>query len=500
MKYNFMFKKISVRTIAAVLALTAAASCGKDNITPETPDNGGNGGDEENTGRPEVVDETPFLPAPQLRGAWMATVWGIDWPSGDYSQSGQKKLYTDYLDLYKSLGINAVFFQVRGMADAFHESSYEPWSRYITGSLGKNPGYDILRFLIDEAHKRGIKFHAWMNPYRVATTSYFSDGLNSMIPESMVKKYSGIWVYNPALPEVRQRIADIVKELISKYNVDGIHFDDYFYPSGSAIGSGLDDQEDYNKYGCGYSNIQDFRRGNIFEMVKLVRNTILSVNPEIAFTIGPQGNYDNNYNSQYIDVAKVCSAGLIDAVIPQLYWSTKAATDYYTPRLNWWAQNISSTPLMIGHTLSGYSTDEAGKGWSSGTEFETQCTLAAAKNVAGHLIYNSSTLKKNPKSVQTNIKNAFKEKVLIPHLGGTSADAPVPAPENVVVSGGELHWDKVDAAAYYAVYLSNGDKRTATLLDVTTELSYPLPDQGNYFVTALNEHNAQSAASGVLKY
>ncbi len=484
----------TIRKFAAAALIMLAAACDKEKTTPDNPEKG-------DDDRPEIVKENPVLPPAQLRGAWMATVWGIDWPAGDYSQGGQKKVYTDYLDLYKSLGINAVFFQVRGMADAFYSSSYEPWSRYITGTPGKDPGYDVLRFLIDEAHKRGIEFHAWMNPYRIATTSYFSEGLSPMIPESMVKKYSGIWVYNPALPEVRERIAGIVRELVTRYpDIDGIHMDDYFYPSGSAIGNGLDDSAEYSKYGSGYSSIEDFRRGNIFEMVKLVKNTLLSVSPEIAYTLGPQGNYNNNYNSQYIDVPAVCSAKLIDAVIPQLYWSTQANTDDYTPRLDWWSQNVSSTPLMIGHTLSGFKSDESGKGWSSATEFETQCSLAAQKNVSGHLIYNSSTLKENPKGVQSNIKRAFSRKALMPHLGGTSADAPVPVPQNLVISGGELHWDKVEEASCYAVYLSNGNNKTATLLDVTTDLSYPLSSKGKYFVTALNRHNAQSGISDILKY
>lgn len=479
--------------LLASSALMLAAAC-NEKIENGKPDDGGNG-----NGDNGIVNEVPLLPAPQLRGAWMATVWGIDWPNGDYSQAGQKKLYTDYLELYKSLGINAVFFQVRGMADAFYKSDYEPWSRYITGTLGKDPGYDILGFLIDEAHKRGLEFHAWINPYRVSTTSYFDEGLNPMIPENLVKKYEGIWVYNPALPEVRQRIADIVREIITKYEVDGIHMDDYFYPSSGLGSSGLDDSAEYAKYGSGYSSIEDFRRGNIYEMVKLVKETILSVKPEVAFTIGPQGNYNNNYNSQYIDIPKVCADRLIDAVIPQLYWSTKASTDYYTPRLDWFSQNISSVPFLVGHTLSGFagSKDE----WSDGSEFETQCSLAASKsNCIGHLIYNSNTLKKNPKGVQINIKNAFSKRALMPHLGGDSSTPAPEAPGNLAIAGGDLHWDSVDGARYYAVYKSNGNKVRATLLGTTEEQSWPVSAGGKYFVTALNEHNAQSKISAVIQY
>ena len=481
-------------TLAAAAAIIAAC-----NEKIEQPNNGNNGNNGNSGGNGTIVNEVPLLPAARMRGAWMATVWGIDWPMGDYSESGQKKLYTDYLDLFKSLGINAVFFQVRGMADAFYKSSYEPWSRYITGTLGKDPGYDILGFLIDEAHKRDMEFHAWINPYRVSTTSYFSEGLNTMIPEKMVKKYEGIWVYNPALPEVRQRIADIVREIISKYDVDGIHMDDYFYPSSGLGSSGLDDSAEYSKYGSGYSSIEDFRRGNIYEMVKLVKQTILSTKPEVAFTIGPQGNYNNNYNSQYIDIPKVCQDKLIDAVIPQLYWSTTASKDYYTPRLEWFSQNISSVPFLVGHTLSGFAGDKPE--WSDAGEFETQCSLAEQKsNCIGHLIYNSNTLKKNPKAVQINIRNAFSAKALMPHLGGDGSVPAPAAPENLAVAGGELHWDAVDGARYYAVYKSNGNRVRATLLGTTEEQSWKLSASGKYFVTALDAHNAQSKISVVIQY
>lgn len=263
--------------------------------------------------------------------------------------------------------------------------------------------------------------------------------------------------------------------------------------------SNLDDEEDFKKYGSGYSSIKDFRRSNVFEMVKLVKSTIMSVNPEVAFTIGPQGNYDNNFNNQYIDVPKVCAAKLIDAVFPQLYWSTKAKKDYYTPRLDWWASNVSKVPFMVGHSLSGFQ--ENSTGYESADELTTQFNLAGRKaNCYGHVFYNTSTLSKNPKSVQTVISNSFKTKALIPHLGGTGVDASPSAPANVVVSGGTLNWDKVDGAAYYAVYKSNGDKQKATLLDTVTELSYSLSTKGKYFVTALDKHNAQSAISEIVKY
>ena len=183
--------------------------------------------------QPDLSNQ-PILAKKELRGVWMATVWGLDWPQGEYDGEAQKASYIAYMDLFKQNNINAVFVQVRGMADAFYKSAYEPWCQYLTGQADKDPGYDVLRFMIDEAHKRGIAFHAWLNPYRVATKKADAaafPALDSRIPQAMTVDYKTIRMYNPALPEVRQRIFDIVKELITKYDVDGVHIDDYFYPS-----------------------------------------------------------------------------------------------------------------------------------------------------------------------------------------------------------------------------------------------------------------------------
>jgi len=188
--------------------------------------------DSNNTDEP-VIETKPLLPKKELRGVWMATVWGLDWPRGDYNAETQKAKYIEYMNLFANNNINAVFVQVRGMADSYYESPYEPWSKYITGVAGKKPDYDVLRFMIDEAHKRGISFHAWLNPYRIATRAKKTDNfpdLDAKIPVALTRDYSNIRVYNPALPEVRQRINNIVKDLITKYDVDGVHLDDYFYP------------------------------------------------------------------------------------------------------------------------------------------------------------------------------------------------------------------------------------------------------------------------------
>ncbi len=206
----------------------------------------------------------------EMRGVWMATVWELDWPQSVYDKEAQKKQYTDYLDTFVACNVNTVFVQVRPTADAFYDSPYESWSKSITGVAGKDPGYDVLGFMIGEAHQRGLEFHAWINPYRIATRAQTSASFPELDPKmdvAWIKEYDLIRMYNPALPEVQDRIADIVKDIITKYNVDGIHFDDYFYPDPASYSS-LDDTDEYMMYGTEYATIEDFRRGNVDKVVK----------------------------------------------------------------------------------------------------------------------------------------------------------------------------------------------------------------------------------------
>lgn len=268
---------------------------------------------------PVVGNPTLLYPKKEMRAVWIATVWGLDWPKAKYDVAGQKKLYTDYLDKFKELNINAIFLQVKGMGDAFYNSPYEPWSANITGTRGNNPGYDVLQFMIDEAHARNIEFHAWMNPYRIATRagagSSYPD-LHSSIKPEWVVSHEKIQIYNPAVPEVRQRLADIVKDLITKYNVDGIHFDDYFYPDPSSAGQMVSDNADYQKYGTGYSSIEDFRRGNVNEAIKAVYQIIVATKPAVVFSVSPAPDPDYNFKTLFADVRKWCEEGWLDLVIP----------------------------------------------------------------------------------------------------------------------------------------------------------------------------------------
>jgi uncharacterized lipoprotein YddW (UPF0748 family) len=470
-------------------------SCGgKDDLTPEPEPVPGPVTDSAS------VSDIPVLPAHELRGVWVATVSGLDWPQGEYSESEQKSLYISFLNLFKSLNINAVFFQVRPDADAFYKSEYEPWSKYITGTADKDPGYDVLKFLVDETHSKGMQFHAWINPYRIASRSGASasfPALDSRIPSAWIKDYNKVRVYNPALPQVRDRIAAIVKDLVTRYDVDGIHMDDYFYPSLQS-GESMNDEAEYAEYGSAFSTMADFRRSNVSIMVQKVQNAIITTRPEVIFTISPQGNYNNNYNTQYIDVPQCCSNRWIDAVIPQLYWSTSAKTDYFTPRLDWWASNVSDTPLMIGYGI--YRFGSGSDGFSYSGELQTEFNLASSKsNVVGGILYRAKNLVDNKLNINSIIRGEYKNKALPPYLGRTTAQAPG-KPSGIVVHGSTLSWQEVEGSSRYAVYKDNGNKKKATLIGVSSTNSYVLSGNGVYFVTALSETNAESGYSDLVAY
>ena len=455
--------------------------------------------------QPDLSNQ-PILPKKELRGVWMATVWGLDWPQGEYDAEAQKASYVAYMDLFKQNNINAVFVQVRGMADAFYKSAYEPWCQYLTGQADKDPGYDVLRFMIDEAHKRGIAFHAWLNPYRVATKKADAaafPALDSRIPQAMTVDYKTIRMYNPALPEVRQRIFDIVKELITKYDVDGVHIDDYFYPS-LASGETIKDEKEYEQYvakdkdGKPTITVEDFRRNNVDLTVKGIHDVIQATRPEVAFTISPAGNPDYNYNTMYADVLKWSREGWSEAIIPQLYFPMGSAESGFNHRLHWWSQFTYNNALFVGYGTYRFGSDKAAA-YQSSAELANQFAFAQKfHKVKGSVLYSAKDLLNNPVGILSVIKDVYKHPAVLPYLGKQQATPPS-APTNVRANGKTLQWNGADGA-YFAVYRSNGAGKEATTIAVTHQQEVTLNEAGTYFVTAVSKKdNAESQPSATIE-
>ena len=358
---------------------------------------------------PEARDE--------IRGVWVSTVKELDWPQGIYDEQGQKALYRQYLDAFEKLNINAVFFQVRPLADAFYDSDIEPWSAMITSEQGRDPGYDVLQFLIDETHARGMQFHAWMNPYRIARRDSRKTDfppLDPKIPAELTRDYALCRVYNPALPQVRERIALIVKDLVSRYDVDGVHFDDYFYPA-LQKDEIMGDEQDFRTYGEGEGSIEEFRRHNVENMVALAREAVKQTDSTVLFSISPAGNYEYCRNEMYFDIEDICRKGLIDMIIPQLYWSTAAPVDYFTPRLQWFCEHTADVPMLVGYAIYRFGT--ADKGFETADDFLREYALArSCDKVRGAVMFRAADLLQNRAGIVDSIAVAYREPVRLPQI------------------------------------------------------------------------------------
>ena len=272
------------------------------------------------------------------------------------------------LDNLQKAGINAIIFQVRAEGDALYRSSYEPWSRFLTGVQGKAPSpmWDPLQFMIDECHKRGMELHAWINPYRAKTK-----GTGALSPAHPVNRYPNLIVsyngqlyFDPGYPESRQYICKIVRDIVTRYDVDAIHMDDYFYPYPNP-GEKFPDDISFAAYGRGFRNRDDWRRDNVNVLIKEIHETVRACKPWVKFGVSPFGIYRNkksdpngsdtkglqNYDDLYADVLLWVNNGWVDYNIPQIYWEIGHPAADYDTLIRWWAKNSAARPLFIGQDV-----------------------------------------------------------------------------------------------------------------------------------------------------
>lgn len=332
-------------------------------------------------------------PQEPMRGVWLTTVSRLDWPpisSVNASNpavriSQQQRALTDKLDKLKSLGINTVFFQVKPDGTALWSSKILPWSDVMTGNIGQDPGYDPLQFMLDEAHKRGMKVHAWFNPYRVSvntkpkTVAELNRTL-SMHPASVfvlhrdwIRTAGDRFVLDPGIPEARDWITSIVAEVVSRYPVDGVQFDDYFYTE--SPGSTLDDSQTFRRYGQGFSSKADWRRHNTQLLVEQVSRTIKQLKPNVEFGISPAGVWRNRshdpagsntrgaaaYDESYADTRLWVQEGLLDYIAPQLYWPFARDAARYDVLAKWWADVVKPTHTRLYIGIALYKVGEPSK-------------------------------------------------------------------------------------------------------------------------------------------
>lgn len=353
---------------------------------------------------PGVPDNQGNLTA--LRGAWVATVSSLDWPSSK-DATKQKAQFASMLDQLQETGINAVFVQVRPSADALYPSTLVPWSNVLTGTQGKNPGYDPLAFMIEESHKRGMEFHAWFNPFRASTGSSTAGLASNHVAKAhpdWIVNFDGKLYINPGIPDARQSVIDEVMEVVNKYDIDGVHLDDYFYPYGESSSKKFNDDATYNRYnGAAAANKGDWRRGNINDFVKRLGQSIHAVKPTVSYGVSPFGVWRNAstdplgsntragvtaYDTTYADARAWVKNEWVDYVAPQVYWSNANTAANYKTVVDWWADVVAGTDvkLYVGEAAYKVGTSEAG--WSSASELTDHLAYTLGhQNVDGNIFF-----------------------------------------------------------------------------------------------------------------
>lgn len=309
--------------------------------------------------------QTERYPKREFRAAWIQAV------NGQFRGVPTEKLkqtLVSQLNSLKEAGINAIIFQVRPEADALYASQLEPWSRFLTGTQGQAPDplWDPMQFMIEECHKRAMEFHAWINPYRAKTTlgSQLAPGHVFNIHPEWFVTYGNQLYFDPALPESRRHICMVITDIVSRYDVDAIHMDDYFYPYPQP---GLDfpDDASFARYGSGFSNKADWRRNNVNILIKQIHETVRGLKPWVKFGVSPFGIYRNertdplgsktnglqNYDDLYADVLLWAREGWIDYNIPQIYWQVGHPVVDYATLVEWWAKHTENRPLFIGQSV-----------------------------------------------------------------------------------------------------------------------------------------------------
>lgn len=416
----------------------------------------------------------------EMRAAWIATVYRIDWPTTVNNASAQKAELIAYLDKFQAQNFNSVFLQVRTMCDALYQSSYEPWSSYLTGTRGKDPGYDPLEYAVEQCHARGLQCHAWINPYRWSTgTNWNTPQDQSLQQAGMLLSYNNgsttYTILNPGLPETRERIVNVIKEIITNYDVDGIIFDDYFYPQGIPTNSSAGDYNLWND-----SNVDmtfaDWRRNNVNMMVADVYNMIQEVKPEVRFGISPAGvagtrstsasqhgvtpcptGSDWQYNGIFSDPLAWLEQGTIDYISPQLYWKTTHTTNPFGPLTQWWSYVAKhfGRHHYASHSISFLAeSSNTTSDWAEVAQQVNYSRQYTEDNAPGAVMYSARNVSGPGASGLGNylLNNAFQHPAMIPAVTWKTAPG-YSAPTGLAQIGTTLSWEaQAGTLVKYSIY------------------------------------------------
>ena len=437
-----------------------------------------------------------------------------------------------HLDALQRCHVNAVFFQVRAEADALYPSDLEPWSRFLSGRQGvpPMPYWDPLQWMIDECHTRGMELHAWINPYRAKTA-----GTAELSSEHPYFRYPGqffsygkLLLFNPGIPENRAYICKVVADIVSRYDVDGLHMDDYFYPYPEA-GQKIPDEGTFEQYGAGFSSIQDWRRDNVNLLIKDIHETIQGIKPWVKFGVSPFGIYHNrletgsattsgggqglpgsntgglqNYDDLYADVLQWIGNGWVDYNIPQLYWEIGHKTADYDTLVRWWAKYANGRPLYIGQDVERTVRAADVKNPNINQLPEKLRLQRTLPGIQGNCLWYSAAVANNTGNILTALEKVYQRyPALVPTMPFKDKIAPKKVKGGKVIytdQGRVLVWlpkparDEMQRAVRYVVYRFEQGERIDTgnpknIAVITAETYWPLPEgdtKCTYVVTALD--------------
>jgi len=466
-------------------------------------------------------------PKREMRAVWISTAWKVDFPLYGYTLGQQNEIKSS-LNALKAAGFNTVVFQVRPGCDAFYDSNYEPWTHYLTGTYGAPPSpyYDPLQYFIEQAHTRGMELHAWFNPYRLTTGSLSSVTADHVYREHPEWKLdhsdNTVLILNPGIPEVRDYIVDVFMDVVNRYDVDGIHMDDYFYPY---EGMASEDAAQFSADPRGFTNIADWRRDNINRFMEALYDSIQTRKPWVKLGVSPFGIWKNgvpygiigksSYDELYCDPIAWLDDGTIDYLAPQLYWPIGGAQDYST-LMPWWAAQIASRDRHLYTGNASYRIADW-HDWPT-SELMDQVRLSRATTGSlGNLFFRLRYgVLDNPKGFLDSLKaDLYLNKALPPVMPWKDNMAPN-SPSGlawVTDAGQNLSWSASsqaadgDTAFQYVIYRSEtspvNPDLSANILDIIpgSQRSYHDPDEGSYYyaISALDRlKNESPVVQGVV--
>lgn len=411
----------------------------------------------------------------EFRALWVATVANIDWPSkAGLSVEHQKQEAIAILDTMVAMNFNTVIFQVRCAGDALYKTQLAPWSKYLTGTEGKNPGYDPLAFWIEESHRRNIELHAWMNPYRVSMDLASDHGqahVENFRPDWIVE-YGGKKYLNPGIKEVSDYVVKIVAEVVAKYDIDGVHFDDYFYPY-PVVNKEFSDDRQFAVRDNKTVTLAEWRRDNINNFIRNVNGSIKQIKPYVKFGVSPFGVWRNAstneegsntrggvqlYDDLYADAPYWARMGWLDYIAVQVYWARSNPYAGFNVLSDWWKRQCADRNYYLGLGLYKLNSGNSNKDWEKPTEILAQIEKSRSYGIDGFAMFSAKHLNRNLNGLQKELKKDVLKKPalqpLMPWLDNT-----VPASPVITHSDKKsLMWENVtDEKCSYVVYLYNED-------------------------------------------